>query len=384
MDVKQVYEIVNGALSQSLGETSLLTEDLSNVVDVGSTVFDNQAFDAYSKALVNQIGRMIFVNRVYTGAAPSVLRDGWEYGSVLAKVSSKMPRAVENESWELTDGASYDPNVFHKPFVLERFYNKMTTFEIEQSITERQVKQSFTSGAELSAFVAMLFNEVEKSLTVSREELIMKTINNMTAETVYDAFNGSAITGAGNVRAVNLLSRYNTAYSKSLTAAAAVIDPDFIRYAAYQMALTTARLRRVSTLFNLGGQERFTPMDRQHVVMLSDFRSAADIFLQSNTFHDEYTKLQQAETVPYWQGSGTSYAFSDVSSIQVATVAGHSQTVSGILAVMFDHDALGVTNENNRVTTQYNAKAEFTNYFYKSDARYFNDFNENFVVFYVA
>ena len=384
MEVKQVYELVNGALGEVLGESAVLQEDLGNVVDIGSAVFDNGAFDPYSKALVNQIGRMIFVNRVYTGSAPSVLKDGWEYGSVLAKVSSKMPAATENESWELTDGASYDPNIFHKPFVSQKFFNKLTTFEIDRSITERQVKQSFTSPAELSAFVAMLYNEVEKAMTVANENLIMRTINNFTAETVYNAFSGSAITGAGNVRAVNLLSRFNTQYTKSLTAAQAIVDPDFIRYAAYQMALATSRMTRVSTLFNMGGMERFTPLDKQHIVMLSDFRAAADIFLQSNTFHDEYTRLAQAETVPYWQGTGTGYDFASVSKVDVKTVDGHQQAVTGVLAVMFDHDALGVTNENRRVTTQYNAKAEFTNYFYKMDARYFNDYNENFIVFYVA
>lgn len=384
MEVKQVYELVNGALGETLGESAVLQEDLANVVDVGAAVFDNGAFDPYSKALVNQIGRMIFVNRVYTGSAPSVLKDGWEYGSVLAKVASKMPAATENESWELTDGASYDPNVFHKPFVAQKFFNKLTTFEIDRSITERQVKQSFTSPAELSAFVAMLYNEVEKAMTVANENLIMRTINNFTAETVYNAFSGSAITGAGNVRAVNLLSRFNTQYSKSLTADKAIVDPDFIRYAAYQMALATSRMTRVSTLFNMGGMERFTPLDKQHIVMLSDFRAAADIFLQSNTFHDEYTRLAQAETVPYWQGTGTGYDFGSVSKVDVKTADGHTQTVTGVLAVMFDHDALGVTNENRRVTTQYNAKAEFTNYFYKMDARYFNDYNENFIVFYVA
>lgn len=384
MEIKQVADFVNGATSESIGESAVLNEDLSNVVDVGNSIFNASAFDAFVKSLVNHIGRVVFVNRPYRGSAPSVLMDAWEYGSVVEKIASEMPDATENESWELEDGASYDPNVFHQPKAEAKFFNKMTTFEIERSITERQVKQSFSSATQLNAFVSMLFNEVEKSLTVKNDALVMRTINNMIVETMYDAFSGGAITGAGSPKAVNLLSRYNTQYSKSLNAAQAVLDPEFIRYAAYTMGLYVDRLTRMSTLFNVGGKARFTPKDMQHIVMLSEFRAAADVFLQSTTFHDEYTKLVNAETVPFWQGSGTDYAFSNTGKIDAVSVAGHTQTVTGVLGCIWDRDALGVMNFNSRVTTQYNAKAEFTNYFYKRDARYFNDLNENFVVFFVA
>lgn len=384
MEVKQVYQFVNDATSEALGSEGLLTEDLSNVVDVGEAVFNASAFDKYVKSLVNHIGKVIFVNRPYRGSAPSVLMDAWEYGSIVEKICSELPTATETEDWELVDGASYDPNIFHQPKVEAKFFNKMTTFEIDRSITERQVKQSFSSATQLNAFISMLFNEVEKALTIKNDALIMRTINNMIAETVYAQYNGAAITTAGGTKAINLLARYNTQYSKSLTAAAALLDPDFIRYAAYTIALYTDRLTRMSTLFNVGGKARFTPKDVQHIVMLSEFKSAADVFLQSSTFHDEYTKLVGAETVPYWQGSGTDYSFTNTGKIQVATVAGHSQTVTGVLAAIWDRDALGVMNFNSRVTTNYNGKAEFTNYFYKRDARYFNDLNENFVVFFAA
>ena len=384
MEISQVYQFVNSATEEAIGESAILSEDLSNVVDVGTAIFNSNAFDAFVRSLVNHIGRVVFVNRPYRGSAPSVLMDEWEYGSVVEKISSEMPDAVENESWDLTDGTSYDPFVFHKPVAEAKFFNKMTTFEIERSITERQVKQSFSNATQLNAFVSMLFNEVEKSLTVKNDALIMRTINNMIGETVYSAYSGGAITTAGTPNAVNLLARYNTQYSTSLTPAQAVLNPDFIRYAAYMMGLYIDRLTRMSTLFNVGGKARFTPKDLQHIVMLSEFRAAADVFLQSNTFHDEYTKLANAETVPFWQGSGVDYAFDSTGKIDITTAAGHASVVTGVLGCIWDRDALGVMNFNSRVTTQYNAKAEFTNYFYKRDARYFNDFNENFVVFFIA
>ena len=376
MEIKQVYEFVNDATSEVIGDSAVVNEDLSNVVDVGNAIFNASAFDAYVKSLVNHIGKVIFVNRPYRGSAPSVLMDAWEYGSVVEKINSEMPEAVENESWDLVDGQSYDPHVFHKPVAEAKFFNKMTTFEIEASITERQVKQSFSNATQLNAFISMIFNEIEKALTVRTDALIMRTINNMIVETAKD---GNA------TRAVNLLSNYNTQYTETLTAADAIVDPNFIRYAAYQIALYTDRLTRMSTLFNVGGKQRFTPKDLQHIVMLSEFRAAADVFLQSGTFHDEYTKLVNAETVPFWQGSGVDYGFSSTGKIMATPASGgNAQTVTGVLGCIFDRDALGVMNNNQRVTTQWNPKAEFTNYFYKKDARYFNDLNENFVYFYVA
>lgn len=376
MEIKQVYQFVNDAASEVIGGTAVVEEDLSNVVDVGTAIFNASAFDAYVKSLVNHIGKVIFVNRPYRGSAPSVLMDAWEYGSVVEKIHSEMPDAVENESWDLVDGQSYDPHVFHQPVAEAKFFNKMTTFEIEASITERQVKQSFSNATQLNAFVSMIFNEIEKALTVRTDALIMRTINNMIVETAKDA-NAN--------RAVNLLSKYNLQYGQSLTADKAIVNPDFIRYAAYQIALYTDRLTRMSTLFNIGGKQRFTPKDLQHIVMLSEFRAAADVFLQSGTFHDEYTKLVNAETVPFWQGSGTDYAFTSTGAINAkAASGGATQEISGVLGCIFDRDALGVMNNNQRVTTQWNPKAEFTNYFYKKDARYFNDLNENFVFFYVA
>lgn len=384
MDIKQIYDITNSVTQEVIGDTAVVQEDLSNIVDVGTAVFNASAFDAYVRSLVNHIGKVVFVNRPYRGSAPSVLMDSWEYGSVVEKIHSEMPEATENESWELVDGASYDPHVFHQPKAVAKFFNKMTTFEIDRSITERQVKQSFSSATQLNAFISMLFNEVEKALTVRTDALIMRTINNMIAETVYDAFAGGAITGAGNSRAVNLLARYNTQFGTNLNAQQAILTPEFIRYAAYQIALYTDRMTRMSTMFNVGKKQRFTPKDLQHIVMLSEFASAADVYLQSDTFHDEYTKLVNAERIPFWQGSGTDYEFSSTGLINVQTASGNAQQVSGVLGVIFDRDALGVMQENSRVTTQYNAKAEFTNYFYKKDARYFNDLDENFVVFYVA
>ena len=385
MDVKQIYSLVNGATSEILGETAVLNEDLSNVVDIGEQVFNANALDRYVKALVNHIGRVIFVNRAYRGGAPSVLMDGWEFGSVLEKIQADMPDASENESWELENGASYDPNIFYQPKVSAKFFNKRVTFEIPISFTEKQVKQSFSNATQLNGFMSMLYNSVDKAMTVKVDALIMRTINNMIGETVHSEYEEGDYEESSGVRAVNLLYLYNQRYPNAqLTAENAPTDPEFIRFAAYKMGLLQRQAFQMSTLFNVGGKERFTPADMLHVVLLSDFAAAANVYLQSDTFHEQFTALPNAETVPYWQGSGTDYGFDSVSTINIKTASNDVVEISGILGVMFDRDALGVSNLDRRVTTNYNAKAEFFTNFYKFDAGYFNDLNENFVVFFVA
>lgn len=386
MQVQQIYEIVNSVTQEVLGDTEVVAEDLSNIVDLGKAVIGADAVDSYVKKLTDRIGKVIFVNRPYSGNTPSVLMDGWEYGSVLQKISAEMPVAKENQTWMLTNGTSYDPNIFNGPVVDSKFFNNKSTFEIDLSFTDRQVKESFDSVAQLNGFLSMLYNEVDKSMTVKIDGLTKRTINNMIAQTLYN-LSDSGNYSQGNVRAVNLLHMYNQEFGTTVTADKALTDKEFIRYATMIMALYEDRLSTISTLFNVGGKARFTSRDMLHVVMLSDFKSAAGAYLQSDTFHDQYVELPNAETVPYWQGSGVDYSFNSVSSIDVTTKtesATATVKASGILAVMFDRDALGVANLDRRVTTNYNPKAEFYNNFYKFDAGYFNDLNENFVVFYIS
>lgn len=396
MEVKQIYTLINSVSGEVLGKTDIVTEDLTGIVNLGEEVFNQNAVDNYVKSLVNHIGKVIFVNRPYAGKVPSVLMDAWEFGSVLEKISADVPEAEENDSWNLTDGQSYDQDVFHKPTVTAKFFNSKVTFEVPVSITERQVKESFSNAAQLNGFISMIYAAVEKSMTIKADALIMRTINNMIAETVLadaQAFGATAagdmagadLSSASTARCVNLLKLYNdkTGASTKLTAAKAITDPDFIRFASYVMGTYADRLQSISTLFNVGKKERFTPKDMLHVVLLSDFAKAAQTYLYSDTFNRGDVLLPKAETVPFWQGSGQNYEFASTGNINIKESGGKAVEISGVLGVMFDRDALGVCNLDRRVTTNYNAKAEFFNNYYKFDAGYFNDTNENFVVFFI-
>lgn len=386
MEVKQVYELVNTATQEVLGAEAVVNEDLSNLVEVGAALENVNGLDNYVRSLNDHIGRMVFVNRIYNGRVPSVLKDGWEYGSILEKVQMELPEATENESWELENGTSYDPNIFYKPTVSVKFWNKRTTFEIPISITETQVKSAFSNAVQMNSFISMIYTAIANSMTLKMDALVMRTINSFIGDTVYAEYNGAGLSTKSGVRAVNLLYQYNNraGVTDQLTADEALENPDFLRFASKQISLYTDRMASYSEIFNIGGKPRFTPKDRMHIVLLSEFEKASNVYLQSDVWHNELTALPNAESVPFWQGSGIDYGFDSTSKIDVKTGNNHTVTVTGVIGVIFDRDALGVTNENQRVKTNYNAKAEFWNEWHKFDAGYFNDTDENFVVFFVA
>ena len=384
MKVEQIATLCNAISGEVLGNTELVQADLSNVVDFGKEIIGTNNLDNYVKSLIDHIGKMAFVDRPYSGSAPSVLMDGWEFGSILEKVTmAKLPEAQENSSWKLENGKSYDTGVFTAPEVSAKFYNSLATYEIPMSFAEKQVKSAFSSAQQMNAFFSMIQTAIETSMTVKTDGLVMDTINSMTAETLYNYNAEGTYTGIGNNRAVNLLALYNARFGTTLVPEKCLTDAQFIRWASFMIGLYSGRMTKLSTLFNIGGQERFTAKDKLHLIMLDEFAKASDVYLQSDTFHEQYTALPNAETVPYWQGSGTGYDFASTSAINVKHGT-HTVEADGILAVMFDREALGVSNLDKRVTSQYNARGEFYNNWYKFDAGYYNDFNENFVVFYVA
>lgn len=375
MKVTQIKDLVNSSLKELNGSSTLLKEDLSNVVDVGTEIFDTDNVENFVKKLIDRVGNTVFNTRVYQGSAPSVLMSSWEFGSVLEKVDSELPDVEENESWQLENGKDYSPNIFYQPKVSAKFFNSKVTFDIPLSFTRMQVKSAFNSASELNGFLSMLMNSVQNAMTIHIDGLIMKTINNMTA---------TVLNGKKGLQVVNLLDGYNANSTTKLTAQNALQNADFIKYANLIINTYRDRISKLSTLFNQGQKSKFTPLANQHLVILSDLASASKVYLESDTLHDDNVKINNYDTVPYWQGSGTTYSFDDVSSIDVAIKDGKSTKeikASGILGVLFDTNAVGVTCQNQRVTTNYNPRAEFYTNFTKFDAGYYNDLNENFIVF---
>lgn len=422
MLVNQIATVLNTLQTEIVGTSDVLaTDDLSNIVEIGKTVLDytgasNENYDKYMGKLIDQIGKVIFVDRVYTSQAPNILKDSWEYGSIMMKVRATMadgtglPDAVENSTWKLdsisngtgingtyvpgddtTDPVTppsiapspLDPFILSKPSVEATFYNKKVTYEVMITLAKEQLKEAFRSASEMSRFFSMIENRIRMKRTLCTDALIMATIRNLICNRL----------SAG----VNLLSAYNTATfgsdtTKYITAAKFFTNPDAIRFACKTIALYKKYMASASTLYNAGDYVTFTPADRMKTILLAEFAKDAEVYLYSDTFHMEFDKMDGYEEVGYWQGTGDSQ--NDLAEraaikgyyMDATTGAKSSSAINDdkyIIGVLFDEQACAVCCENDRVTSIYNPRAEYTNYFYKWDAMYMNDVQENCVVFYV-
>lgn len=379
MNVQQVYELLNQITGELTGQENLVTNDLTNVVDVGTAIFNASSVDNYVKSLINKVGKVIAVNRPYRPPYPNIKREAWEYGSVLQKLRCAIPAAEANPSWNLVSGEGANQFLFTPPTVTQQFWNSKTTYDISMSFTEMQVKESFNSRSELMAFIGMIENAIQTSKTIKEKGLAEQAISNFMGEKIYN-----------NNGVVHLVTAYNAAYNPAtpITAATALYDPSFLRFASVQMMLHKDRLKDASNVFNMGTVPTFTPEEYLHVVVLAEFSKSVEAYMTADTYHDTMVALPNYDTVNFWQsikdtveGTTTYYDFATTSSIQIKTSANHNVTKGGIVAVMFDRDAIMLCNENDRVTTAYNAKQEFVNNFYKFDISLFNDVAENGIVF---
>lgn len=409
MKVKQIANVLNNVYndmqigSKDVVETSAAVhDDLSNIVDIGKEVLSfldtgNVAvnYDNYISKLIDQIGKITFVDRAYSSQAPNILKDSWEYGSILMKVRAEIPEARDNDTWNLSrfglptkanteNGAGLGENSYPDPFILSkpnveaRFFNSKVTYEVPITLATYQLKEAFQSASQMSRFFSMIENRIRVKKTLCTDALIMATIRNLIANKI------------GSGKAVNLLTVYNTGRTTPLKAADARKDPDFLRFAAKTIMLYKRYLAEASVLYNEGSYVTYTPADRLKAIFLSEFAKDLEVYLYSNTFHDEFVKLDGYSEVGYWEGTGESAAdgFSQRSKISSTYIKMDGTTAEvtqdGIIAVLFDEEAAAVCNENDRVTSIYNPRGEYTNYFYKWDASYLNDMEENVVVFYIG
>ena len=385
MTVNQIYTILNDIMTEVTGgnvavedapDTPIVQEDLSNIVDIGTQVFNNNWRDKYVAAMINRIGREVFVDRSYEGYAPSVIRDSWEYGSIMSKTRCKIFDAKANPSWSLSSGQTVNQFEFTPPDVIQKFYNTKVGWQIDCSFTEVQLRQSFTSAAAMNRFYSMIENRIAQSMTIYTDSLVMRTLNNFIAEKLY-ASNG----------VIDLLAGYNATLDSPISAADAMLDKNFLRYAALQIKLYVERFRAPSVNFNIAddddGNVTFTPRDFAHLVLHSDLAAGMEVYLESDTYHNDLVKIGDYEKVPFWQSQGDGYQLATTSRIDVKLASDNTHTINRnyIIGVLFDRDALGVLNDNRRTTSAYNANGEYWTNFYKVDTSYFNDLAENGIIF---
>lgn len=406
MKIAQIATLLNTqALLEMTGQSVLVTEDLTNIVDVGKAVLDftNQStdnFNTYITGLIDQIGKMKFVDRVYKSKAPSILVDSNEYGSIMAKVRVEVPEFQETSSWKLgTLAANVDANGYNgigqnpelDPFILAlpeaemKFWNTKTTYTAPITIGKKQLKESFRSPEEMQRFIAMIENRIATKRTLSNDAMIMRCINNFMGLKIAQTSGGY----------IDLAAQYATDTGNTApTAANYKANADFLRYVSMYIDQMRSYFEEASILNNQGngfsnGYVTFTPEDKQKLVILKELDSALRFNLYGNTYHEEYIKLEGYDTVNSWQGVGTSNIVNtqrggiDIQCTDGTNTYAVETTTNDavILGALFDIEGCTCTNKDDRVTSQWNPRTESTTFFYMYDACYLNDVVENGIVF---
>lgn len=373
MKVNQIATILNQINKEVIGESAVIEEDLSNIVDVGRTITSastwDDNFDNYVKKLIDKVGKTMLVDRVYQSTAPSILHDSWEYGSILEKVRCDVGDFEANKEWALTPETQFDVFKFQPASVQAKYFNSKTTYQLRISITQKQMKSAFNSAAAMNSFISMIENRIQMKMTLASDALIMRTIVNLIAEKI-----------KANNNVVNLLAEYKTATGSTITAATALTDKEFLRFAAKTIMQYKKLIATASMLYNNDGYVTFTPAERLKAVFASDFDLALKTSLYADTYNEEFVKLDGYSIVPFWQGSGTTND-NHLKINAIPASGGPAVVKDGVVAVLFDEYAAAVCNEEPEVSSIYNPEGRFWNYFYTYDASFMNDLGENVIVF---
>ena len=376
-DVKQIYSILNDVAKQTLGTESIAVVDTQSFISLGDKVLKSDTdTENFLSKLTDRIAKTVYSVRNYTGINKNLMREPFDYGVIVQKIHVEMPEAKENNAWKIGEQGytpTYAPVI--KPTVSQKLFNKLSTWEIDVTIPDFMLKTAFLNESSMATFIDAIF-------TAMNNAMVMCADNN--ANLIRANFIGNKIHSAKPTQAINLLLQYNTLTNANLTVASCLRDVDFLKWATMQISLWTKRMRVMSKLFNEDSNSKFTSGEYLILDVLQDFASSTATFLQSDTYHKELVALPMYNEVPYWQGSGTSFAFADTSKISVKIDGTTEVTQGGVIAVAYDYNAIGTTINEPRSTTERNNKDEYTNYYNKATIGCFNDLGENGIVFYIA
>lgn len=395
MKVKQIADMLNNVFGEILGDEGLFTENLSNVVDSGKIITTNYQvmgddFDNYAGKIVDKVGRTIFWDRVYTAEDLGIWRDSFEYGSVLEKIRCEIGEYSDNCEWKLNDASGngvpdYNDAIqthieelfkFYPATVQAKYFNAKTTFKATISITRKQLRGAFNSAADLARFIGMIEQRIRTKMEISKNQLQKMVIANLMGEHI-----------AQSKQIINLATDYVPATGETAptTLAEALANPRAVRYIAQKMTFYREMMAEPSKLYSATGTfYNHTPVEDSRMIVLADLDSALRFNVYGDTYNEEFVKLNNYKTVPFWQTSGTTIgaaSLSDRSGINVVTSNGNAVSRNDIIGVLFDRDAAMICNEEPDVRTQYNPDGNFTNFFYCADCSYYNDFDENAIVF---
>lgn len=370
MAVKQIYDIVNSVNSQTMGVKDLTVVDEQGLISLGQTVLTtNGLADTWLNSLAQRIGKTIISFREYKSKYSDMVLDSMQWGNIVQKIKVSMPLATEDESYSLVNGKSVDMYKVANPKVTQSFFTTETPYQFYVTVKRTQLEEAFTSEGAMNGFIGAIYGEVQNAIELSLEGLARNCINNFIAERF-----------ASGKSYFNLLKMYNDETNKALTVNTCLHDKEFLAYCVSRINLISKYMENMTQIYNDGTQKRHTPKSLQHLRVLEDFESRLETVVQYQAFRDGYVKLNNYHTTSFWQ------SIKKPDAIHITTASkGTSLTQSGIMAVLYDRDALGLYKKDSwNSTTPFNSAGGYYNTYYHHKELYFNDLSENFVVFYLA
>lgn len=390
-NTKQIYNILNSINAQANAGAQLVETDAS-FISYGETIsqLTDEGKETWFNTLLDRIGQTVMDNRAYFAKTVTPLwKEPFQYGAIMQKIHAKMPSVTEDKAW--SDPANVQTNPF-TPSVREveqRLYGKQAVWQIKDTIPDVQLQTAFTSAERMAAFLDNLTLTTQNALERSMENLANMTRSALMAKTIL----------AGGAKKVALVTAYNTAMDFSsgdegyITPLdqGALFNRDFLRFASLQIALGIDRVQHMTEIFAKEGYERFTDRDYLNFSVLGLFDDAVNSYLAADTYHEKLIELpaENKYIAPFWQATGSAFGFSDISKINVMLepadeTAGTEKVAveqSGIIAVINDSEAAGLTLDERRVRSIYNPELECTNYFHKARERWYVDDTQPAIVY---
>lgn len=360
----QIYTFLNTVTSAALGKTAIAAVDTTSLVSLGHQVLaDAQSISAFYSSLATQIGRIYSLYRLLTEQRLGFERTPLEFGAILRTLEvATVARTQANESWDnsnpITETIANDTTA-----AVATYDAKRGTFAIETKVIyDYQLREAFTDAASMASFIDMVFNDMYNGM-----ELAIRDCENTTEATAIAICYPYELT---TNCAINLLKEYDLAFNKTLAAADALRDPDFLRFAAAEIKKHKKYMEDPSVLYNVAGYERWTPSEDLQLHVLEEFAANTATYLQSSTFHDEMVKLPTYRERSFWQAisAGTT---ADRSKVMITRsddpLNPVTITVNGVLAFAFDRNAIAIMIDYIRTRSDYKPKYEHTEYYHKAD-----------------
>lgn len=397
MTANQIKDIVQSAINQARGSSAVTLTDNSDIVALGETMYAEGWQNDFLSALTDVIGKTIIVNRPYSEQVKGLIKDYFTFGAILRKLDVE-PLAVDyDRAWTLNtsqtevlggtnDGYQAGVFVIKKPTVTQTLFNSFNVWSFEVTVPDVQFRQAFKSAEEMAAFIDAIMVALKNSIVESVDAMARMVYSTAIAVKCAETFG----TGGTAKTAVNLLAAYNTLTGGSMTAAEALMDNDFIKFATKTINLYTLRMQDMSVLFNGLGKKRFTPKEEQVLTLNSEFEAAYESYLMSDTYHNEMVKLGDYTRVNFWQGTGTGYADNMKVNVETPSFTIGEATdkwkvsASGVIAILTDTRSLGVTVYDRYSAVERDNLKRIAQYKESANIGYYIDRGENGIVFLVA